>query len=68
MSEVVFIVEKDHVKQVPVKIGICDDNYWEITDGLTNGQEIVIGVYRAISKDLADGTKITKGTATDTKP
>jgi HlyD family secretion protein len=65
MGEVVFVVERDHVKQVPVKIGICDDNYWEITDGLTNGQEIVIGGYRAISKDLADGKKITKGFAAD---
>ena len=46
---------------VPVKIGICDDNYWEITDGLTNGQEIVSGGYRAISRDLDDGKKIKKG-------
>lgn len=68
MSEVVFVVDGDHVKQVPVKIGICDDNYWEVTDGLTNGQEVVIGGYKAISKDLADGTKIKKGMATDTRP
>jgi HlyD family secretion protein len=65
MSEVVFVVEGDHAKQVPVKIGICDDNYWEITDGVTNGQEIVIGGYKAISKDLADGKKIKKGFAAD---
>jgi len=50
------------VNTVPVKIGICDDNYWEITDGLTNGQEIVSGGYRAISRDLDDGKKIKKGT------
>ena len=35
-TDVVFVVEGDHVDAVPVKIGICDDNYWEITDGLTN--------------------------------
>jgi HlyD family secretion protein len=52
------------VEAVPVKIGICDDNYWEITDGLTNGEEIVIGGYRAISRDLQDGSKIQKGAAT----
>jgi HlyD family secretion protein len=62
-SDVVFVVNGDHVNVVPVKIGICDDNYWEITDGLTNGQEIVSGGYRAISRDLADGKKIRKGTA-----
>jgi len=61
LSEVVFVVEGDHVKMVPVKIGICDDNYWEITDGLTNDQEIVTGGYRAISRDLADGKKVVKG-------
>jgi len=63
-SEVVFAVVGDQVAMVPVKIGICDDNYWEITDGLTNGQEIVSGGYRAISRDLDDGKKIRKGAAT----
>jgi HlyD family secretion protein len=61
MSEVVFVINGNTVKQVPVKIGICDDNYWEITDGLSDGQEIVVGGYRAVSKDLADGKKIVKG-------
>ena len=61
MADVVFAREGDHVNAVPVKIGICDDNYWEITDGVTNGQEIVSGGYRAISRDLADGKKIRKG-------
>ena len=64
MVDVVFAVAGDHVDAVPVKIGICDDNYWEITDGLTNGQEIVSGGYRAISRDLDDGKKIRKGPAT----
>jgi HlyD family secretion protein len=62
--DVVFVVKGDHVDVVPVKIGICDDNYWEIFDGLTNGEEIVSGGYRAISRDLNDGTKIKKGAAT----
>jgi HlyD family secretion protein len=61
--DVVFVLEGDHVKAVPVKIGICDDNYWEITNGLTNGEEIVSGGYRAISRDLNDGSKIKKGVA-----
>jgi HlyD family secretion protein len=61
--DVVFVVKGNHVEAVPVKIGICDDNYWEITDGLTNGEEIVSGGYRAISRDLNDGSKIKKGLA-----
>ena len=50
-------------KTVPVKIGICDDNYWEITDGLKEGDEMVTGGYHAISRDLDDGKKIVKGAA-----
>jgi HlyD family secretion protein len=69
LSEVVFAVEGDHVKMVPVKIGVCDDNYWEITDGLAEGQEIVTGGYKAISRDLDDGKKVKKGMAVaDAKP
>jgi HlyD family secretion protein len=60
--EVVFVANGDHVKMVPVKIGICDNDYWEISEGLTEGQEIVSGGYRAISKDLEDGKKIKRGT------
>jgi HlyD family secretion protein len=59
--DVVFVVEGDHVKTVPVKIGISDDNYWEITDGLKEGDEIVTGGYHAISHDLDDGKRIVKG-------
>ncbi|HEX5397815.1 MAG TPA: efflux RND transporter periplasmic adaptor subunit [Verrucomicrobiae bacterium] len=61
-TDVVFVVDGDHAKAVPVKIGICDDNYWEITDGLTDGEEIVSGGYRAIGRDLQDGSKIRVGT------
>ena len=68
-TDVVFAVAGDRVKAVAVKIGICDDNYWEITDGLTNDQEIVSGGYRAIGRDLQDGSKIHVGPAgADTEP
>jgi HlyD family secretion protein len=59
--EVVFVMESERVKMAPVKIGISDDNYWEITDGLKEGQEIISGGYRAISRDLEDGKKVKKG-------
>ncbi len=65
--DVVFVVEGDHVKAVPVKIGISDDNYWEITDGLTEGQEVVSGSFKAITRELEDGKKIRKGPATGDK-
>ena len=56
--EVVFVVEGDHVKMTPVKTGISDDSYWEITEGLKEGQEIVSGGFRAISRELEDGKLI----------
>ena len=66
--EVVFVIDGDHVKSVPVKIGISDDNFWEITDGLKEGDEIVIGGFHAISHDLEDGKKIKKGGADNSFP
>lgn len=59
--EVVFVVEGDQVKMTQVKIGISDGNHWEITEGLTEGQEFVSGSYKAVNKELEDGKKITKG-------
>ena len=61
--EVVFVVEGDHVKMLPVKTGISDDTYLEIVEGLQEGQDVVSGGYRAISRDLEDGKKVKKGTA-----
>jgi HlyD family secretion protein len=61
--EVVFLVDGNKVKAAPVKIGISDDNFWEITDGLKEGDEIVTGSYHAISHDLDDGKKFVKGPA-----
>jgi HlyD family secretion protein len=59
--EVVFIVEADRVKMVPVKRGISDDTWTEITEGLKEGQEVVSGGYKAINRELEDGKKIKKG-------
>ena len=55
------MVEGGRVKQVPVKIGISDSDYWEITEGLREGQEIVSGGYKAVNRELEDGKKIRKG-------
>jgi HlyD family secretion protein len=59
--EVVFRIEGDHVKAVPVKCGISDENYTEIIEGLREGDQIVTGTYKAINKDLEDGKKIVVG-------
>jgi HlyD family secretion protein len=65
--DVVFVLAGDHAEMVPVKRGISDDNYWEITEGLKEGQEIVSGNFKAISRDLEDGAHIRKGPAAGSK-
>jgi HlyD family secretion protein len=59
--EVVFLMDGDKVKMVPVKRGISDDRWVEITEGLPEGQEVVSGGYKAINRELEDGKKIKKG-------
>lgn len=55
----VFVVGKDGaVARRSVKTGIQDINYFEITDGLKAGDEVVTGPYELISKSLKDGDKV----------
>ena len=37
----------------PVKVGISSDTHYELLSGLNEGEEIVTGSYKAISKDLS---------------
>ena len=58
-KEVVFIIENNVAKMREVKIGISDDTYLEIKKGgIKQGEKVVIGPYRAISKELKHGSKI----------
>src|SRR5664280_2146325 len=61
--EVVFVLEGDHVKLVPVKSGISDEDYYEVVEGLQESNEVVAGGFKAISRDLEDGKKVVKGPA-----
>jgi HlyD family secretion protein len=61
--EVVFIMDNDRAKMLKVKPGIFDDSYYEIVDGVEEGQEIISGGFKAISKELEDGKKVKKGPA-----
>jgi HlyD family secretion protein len=58
LIEVVFIVEEGIAHMRPVTLGISDDNYYEIKSGLQEGEEIVTGPYRVLSRTLKDGDKI----------
>ena len=49
---------KPRAVQRPVKIGISSDTHFEILEGLDVDEEIVVGSYKAISKDLKDGSAL----------
>ena len=63
--EVVFALEGDHAKMIPVKTGISDNDHFEIVSGLTEGKQIISGGYKAVSKDLEDGKKVKVGADTE---
>jgi HlyD family secretion protein len=57
-KEIVFVVDNGVVKAVSVKRGISNDTYVEILEGTTEGMEVVSGSYKAINRELEDGTKV----------
>ncbi len=59
--QVVFVVEDGvaHAKQV--KTGIQSDTHIELVEGVATGEQVVVGSYRAISRDLKDGAKVEVG-------
>jgi len=52
LVEVVFVVRNDTAYATPLKRGIGDDTYYEVADGINDGDMIVTGPYRVLSKDL----------------
>jgi HlyD family secretion protein len=57
-NEVVFVVDNSVAKIAHVKTGISDDNNIEIMSGLEDGQSVVSGSYKALSKLLKDGSQV----------
>lgn len=56
--EYVFIAEDGKAVIRKVKTGIQDNTSIQITEGLKEGESIITGPYRAISRTLKDGDKI----------
>jgi len=49
-----------------VKVGIAGDEYFEVVNGLREGETIVAGTYQAI-RDLKDGARVSPADTTKTK-
>jgi HlyD family secretion protein len=65
---IAFVVSDGKVSAVPVKAGIQSESHIEIVEGLQAGQDVVSGSYRAISRDLADGTLVKVNNDNANKP
>jgi HlyD family secretion protein len=57
-KELVFVVDGNKAKMVEVKTSISDFENIEITEGITEGQEVISGPYFVISKEMKDGDLI----------
>ena len=57
--EVVFCIEDGRAIAKQVTTGIQSDELIEILEGLQEGEEVVTGSYRAISRDLENGAVVT---------
>ena len=55
--EGVYVVEGEVVRFRSVEVGITGDNYFEVIDGLNEGETVVSGSYQAI-RELRDGSRI----------
>jgi HlyD family secretion protein len=56
-TEGVFVVRDGIATFRPVKVGIAGDEYFEVLDGIRQGETIVAGTYQAI-RDLKDGARV----------
>ncbi|MBA3444130.1 MAG: efflux RND transporter periplasmic adaptor subunit [Gemmatimonadales bacterium] len=65
-AEGVFVVRSGLAVFRPVKVGVAGDDYFEVLDGLREGETIVAGTYQAI-RDLKDGAKVRQADTTKTR-
>lgn len=57
--ESVFVKVDGKAKLKPIKTGIQDDSYIEVVEGISKGEEIIVGPYTVVSKQLKTGDLVT---------
>ena len=65
-AEGVFVVRNGVATFRPVKTGVAGEEFFEVVDGLRQGETIVAGTYQAI-RDLKDGAKVRAADTTKTR-
>ncbi len=58
--EYVFLYKDEKAHLVPVQTGIQNNTFIQITDGLSEGDEVIVAPYRAVSKTLKNNAKVEK--------
>jgi HlyD family secretion protein len=58
IRKVVFVVEEGKAIRKEVETGISDNTHVQILSGVSVGDEIVIGSYRVLSRELNDGDAV----------
>ncbi|MCF8364324.1 MAG: efflux RND transporter periplasmic adaptor subunit [Bacteroidales bacterium] len=58
IDEYVFVFADGKAKMVAVKSGIQDNTYIQILEGLKEGDEVITGPYRAVSRTLENGEAV----------
>ncbi len=64
-KEFVFLYDDGVANITEVRSGIQDNQYIEIKEGLEEGQEVITGPYRMVSRELADGQQVEKAARQD---
>lgn len=59
-NEYVFLYRDGKAEQTKVRSGIQDNQHIQIIEGLNEGQEVITGPYRLVSRELNDGDQVIK--------
>ena len=63
LRRVVFLMIDGESKMVEVKTGISNDTHVVILSGVSEGEDVITGPYRALSRQLEDGDKVVEKNA-----
>jgi HlyD family secretion protein len=59
LRRVVFVIVDGAAQMMEVETGITDDTHIQITSGLSGGEEVIIGPFRAVSRTLSPEDAVT---------
>lgn len=60
-EEVVFVHSGNRVTKVPIESGISDNQFIHVISGLESNQQVVIGPYSTLTRELKDGMEVEVG-------